>query len=67
MTAIADTYDAMSTAHPYQEALGQAAAFEVLKLRSGTFFDRDLVGNFLRLMGDANIDRARGHVRIQGN
>jgi HD-GYP domain-containing protein (c-di-GMP phosphodiesterase class II) len=67
MTAIADTYDAMLTTRPYQEALGQAAAFEVLKLRSGTFFDRGLVGNFLRLMGDANIDRARGPVSIQGN
>lgn len=66
MTAIADTYDALSTTRPYQQALGQAAAFEVLKLRSGTFFDPGLVGNFLRLMGEANIDRARGYTAAPG-
>ena len=61
MTAIADTYDAMSTMRPHQEALGQAAAFEALKLRARTFFDPGLVGNFIRLMTEANIDRARAH------
>ena len=60
MTAIADTYDAVSTTRPHQEALGQAAAFDMLKLRAGTFFDSGLVANFIRLMDEANIDRARG-------
>ncbi len=61
MTAIADTYDAVSTTRPHQEALGQAAAFEMLKLRARTFFDPGLVANFIRLMTEANIDRARAH------
>ena len=61
MTAIADTYDALSTTRPHQEALGQAAAFEVLNLRARTFFDPGLVANFIRLMTEANIDRARAH------
>jgi response regulator RpfG family c-di-GMP phosphodiesterase len=50
MTAIADTYDAMSTVRPYQEPLGRAAAFEVLRKRSGTFYDPTLVANFIRLI-----------------
>jgi len=53
MTAIADAYDAMSTVRPYQEPLGRAAAFEVLKKRSGTFYDPTLVANFIRLIGEA--------------
>ncbi len=61
MTAIADTYDAMSTTRPHQKALGQAAAFEVLKLRARTNFDPGLVDNFIRLMTEANFDRARAH------
>jgi len=67
MTAIADTYNAMLTTRPYQEALGQAAAFDVLKLRSGTLFDPGLVGNFVRLVSEANIDRTSGPVSLQGN
>ncbi|MEO6488274.1 MAG: HD domain-containing phosphohydrolase [Thermoanaerobaculia bacterium] len=63
MTAIADTYDAMSTTRPHQSALGQAAALESIKLRSGTFFDPGLVRNFLRLMEEANLHRGRGPVQ----
>src|SRR5256712_7362304 len=51
MTAVADAYDAMSTVRPYQQPLLRAAAIEILKKRSGTFFDPLLVGNFLRLIG----------------
>ncbi len=50
MTAIADTYDAMSTTRPYQAPLGRAVAFEVLRKRSGTFYDPTLVANFIRLI-----------------
>lgn len=50
MTAIADTYDAMSTVRPYQPALGKIAAIAVLKKRSGAFYDPTLVANFVRLM-----------------
>jgi len=52
MTTIADMYDAMSTVRPYQEPLGRAAAFEVLRKRSGTFYDPTLVANFIRLIGE---------------
>ncbi len=53
MTAIADSYDAMSTIRPYQQPLGRAAACEILRRRAGTFYDPMLVGNFLRLIGEA--------------
>jgi hypothetical protein len=43
MTSIADTYDAMSTVRPYQQPLARAAAFEVLRKRSETFYDPLLV------------------------
>jgi HD-GYP domain-containing protein (c-di-GMP phosphodiesterase class II) len=51
MTAVADSYDAMSTVRPYQQPFLRAAAIEILKKRSGTFYDPLLVGNFLRLIG----------------
>src|SRR5438552_3266797 len=52
MTSIADTYDAMSTVRPYQQPLARAAAFEILKKRSETFYDPLLVGNFIRLVSE---------------
>jgi len=54
MTSIADTYDAMSTVRPYQQPLARAAAFEILKKRSETFYDPLLVGNFIRLVGETS-------------
>jgi HD-GYP domain-containing protein (c-di-GMP phosphodiesterase class II) len=51
MTAVADSYDAMSTVRPYQQPLLRAAAIEILTKRSGTFHDPLLVGNFIRLIG----------------
>ena len=53
MTSIADTYDAMSTVRPYQQPLARAAAFEILRKRSDTFYDPLLTGNFIRLVGDS--------------
>jgi HD-GYP domain-containing protein (c-di-GMP phosphodiesterase class II) len=53
MTSIADTYDAMSTVRPYQKPLARAAAFELLKKRSETFYDPLLVANFVRLVSEA--------------
>jgi HD-GYP domain-containing protein (c-di-GMP phosphodiesterase class II) len=52
MTAIADTFDAVSTSRPHHQPLGRAAAFEILKKRSGTFFDPLLVENFIHLFRD---------------
>lgn len=53
MTSIADTYDAMSTLRPYQQPLARAAAVEILKSRSETFYDPVLVSNFVRIVTDA--------------
>lgn len=53
MTAIADMYDAVSTVRPYQEPMCRAAAFELLKKRSGTFYDPVLTANFIRMIGTA--------------
>jgi HD domain-containing protein len=53
MTAIADTYDAMSTCRPYQEPLGRAAALVLLTKRSGSFYDPSLVANFKRLISES--------------
>lgn len=52
MTSIADTYDAMSTVRPYQQPLARAAAFEILKKRTETFYDPLLAANFIRLVGE---------------
>jgi HD-GYP domain-containing protein (c-di-GMP phosphodiesterase class II) len=59
MTSIADSYDAMSTVRPYQQPKMRAAAIEVLKERSGTFYDPLLVGNFIRLIGHDAADPSR--------
>ncbi|MBA4371506.1 MAG: phosphohydrolase [Thermodesulfovibrio sp.] len=46
--AVADTFDAMTTDRPYRKALSrQAAVTELLKF-SGTQFDKDIVGHFVR-------------------
>ena len=50
MTAIADVFDAVSTSRPHQQPLARSAAFEVLRKRSGTFYDPLLVENFINLM-----------------
>jgi HD-GYP domain-containing protein (c-di-GMP phosphodiesterase class II) len=50
MTAIADCYDAITTARPYREPVARAAALEILKLRSGTFFEPQLVANFATIV-----------------
>lgn len=49
MTAIADAFDAVSAARPHHKPLGRAAAFEVLRKRSSTFYDPALIENFIRL------------------
>jgi hypothetical protein len=51
LTALADTFDAISTLRPYQAPHSRPAALEVLRKRAGTFLDPLLVGNFQRLAG----------------
>ncbi|HEU0108489.1 MAG TPA: HD domain-containing phosphohydrolase [Vicinamibacteria bacterium] len=51
LTALADTFDAVSTLRPYQAPHARPAALEILRKRAGTFLDPLLVGNFHRLAG----------------
>jgi len=51
LTALADTFDAVSTVRPYQKAKTRPVALEILRSRAGTFLDPLLVGNFSRLSG----------------
>jgi hypothetical protein len=53
LTALADTFDAVSTVRPYQKAKTRPVALEILRSRAGTFLDPLLVGNFHRLAGGA--------------
>jgi HD-GYP domain-containing protein (c-di-GMP phosphodiesterase class II) len=53
LTALADTFDAISTLRPYQKPRLRPAALEILRNRAGTFLDPLLVGNFHRLAGGA--------------
>jgi len=49
LTALADTFDAISTLRPYQAPHARPVALDILKKRAGTFLDPLLVGNFHRL------------------
>jgi HD-GYP domain-containing protein (c-di-GMP phosphodiesterase class II) len=49
LTALADTFDAVSTLRPYQAPHARPVALDILKKRAGTFLDPLLVGNFHRL------------------
>jgi len=51
LTALADTFDAVSTLRPYQAPKTRPVALEILRSRAGTFLDPLLVGNFHRLAG----------------
>ena len=53
LTALADTFDAISTLRPYQAPHARPVALEILRKRAGTFLDPLLVGNFQRLAGGA--------------
>lgn len=55
MTSIADAYDAMSTVRPYQQPLMRAAALDILRRRSETFYDPLLVANFVRLVEESGV------------
>ena len=65
LTALADTFDAISTLRPYQAPHARPVALDILKKRAGTFLDPLLVGNFHRLAaaqetsnnGENKIDR----------
>lgn len=46
MTSIADTFDAICTLRPYQQAQSRGAALEILRKRAGSFHDPFLIANF---------------------
>jgi HD-GYP domain-containing protein (c-di-GMP phosphodiesterase class II) len=50
MIAIADTFDAMRSRRPYQEAKPDALIVKILRQESGSTFNPQLVRNFLRLI-----------------
>jgi HD-GYP domain-containing protein (c-di-GMP phosphodiesterase class II) len=62
LTALADTFDAISTLRPYQAPHARPVALDILRKRAGTFLDPLLVGNFQRLAGagGANDDKTGG-------
>lgn len=48
MTAVADVYDALSSARPYKKAFPREKCFAILKEDSGTHFDPEVVDAFFR-------------------
>jgi HD-GYP domain-containing protein (c-di-GMP phosphodiesterase class II) len=62
LTALADTFDAISTLRPYQAPHARPVALDILKKRAGTFLDPLLVGNFHRLAAaqETNDKREKG-------
>lgn len=59
ITAIADVYDALSSARPYKTAYGHAACVAKIKAGSGTQFDPSLVEAFLGIHDRFNEIRVR--------
>lgn len=53
--AVADVYDAMTSERPYRAGLPKAKAVEVIKQKSGTQFDPEVVYSFLELMETSDI------------
>jgi len=50
LLAIADVYDALTTARPYHPARPQPEVIKFLRLRAGTQFDPDLVEIFIQVL-----------------
>jgi putative two-component system response regulator len=55
LLAIADVYDALTTARPYHPARPKDEVITFLKLKSGKAFDSDLVEIFIALINETNI------------
>ena len=60
--AVADTYDAITTNRPYQDAYSARYALETIEGLAGTKFDPKIVTAFLLAVrgGDINLDRGAG-------
>jgi len=57
ITAIADTYDAMTSDRPYRRAMPHEAAMAEIKKSAGTQLDPDLVELFVAMVGEYGHDR----------
>jgi two-component system, cell cycle response regulator len=65
IVAIADAYEAMISDRPYKRTLSHQEALAELRRASGSQFDPDLVGIFLRLFSD-NADQGSGASETSG-
>jgi HD-GYP domain-containing protein (c-di-GMP phosphodiesterase class II) len=57
--AVADAFDAMTSARPYREKWDAAQAIEEIKRNSGTQFDPVLVTSFIELFDEGQLDVVR--------
>lgn len=55
IVAVADVFDALTTARPYKEAISQDEAFSYLRQNRGTQFDPECLDAFLRAMGSGSV------------
>jgi HD-GYP domain-containing protein (c-di-GMP phosphodiesterase class II) len=64
--AVADTFDAMTHARPYREAMPAEAALTEIERCSGTQFDPHVVSRFLSLVTDVGPPKGGrpGHLRV---
>jgi HD-GYP domain-containing protein (c-di-GMP phosphodiesterase class II) len=57
ITALADTYDAMTSTRPYRTALPHEYALEELQKFAGIQFDPQVVAKFIKMISHGNLDR----------
>jgi putative nucleotidyltransferase with HDIG domain len=60
MIALADTFDAMTTARPYSTPKTWERGFEILRLEAGKQFAPDLVEPFIQALNDENVGSSVG-------
>ena len=61
VVAVADVYDALTSARPYKKAWSSEEAFEFLRQQRGKHFDPHLVDAFIGVQGE--VERIRGELR----
>ncbi|MFZ5602538.1 MAG: two-component system response regulator, partial [Pseudomonadota bacterium] len=59
IVAIVDVYDALRSRRPYKESWPEEASCNELQRLSGHQLDPHLVGKFLHLAGDGELNRIR--------
>jgi len=61
VVAVADVYDALTSARPYKKAWSSEEAFEFLRQQRGKHFDPHLVDAFIGVQGE--VERIKGELR----